>query len=343
MEKLGVMVVGPGWVAGQHLAAFAARKDTEVRVIAGNGPEDRTRARGYCEKLGLSCDYVEDYGSALRREDVDVVCLCTPNYLHYEQAAEALAARKHVLLEKPMALKLEQAKDLVALAEAAGVRTHVGHVVRYYDAVRGLWQAVRGGEIGEVYYCEAGYWHEIAPGWKTSRAKAGDALLMAGCHAVDMVCWMMGEERRVRQVFAWSVPARRRTDFEYEPTMGLLLRFDNGSLGQVGVSLESRMPYSFHLQVNGTRGAVQRNGLYSDRFPGLRAFVPLPADYPDDAEVSRHPFPAEIEEFITAVREERESSLSFARAYPVYEVAFAAERSVRLGRPVDLPLSPEDD
>ncbi|GAB4241053.1 MAG: Gfo/Idh/MocA family oxidoreductase [Acidobacteriota bacterium] len=334
MERLGVALAGPGWVAGQHLAALAARPDTEVKVVVGRDEADHVRFLRYRERFGLAAAYTTDYESAIRRGDVDAVFVCTPNFLHYEQARAALEARKHVFVEKPMALRREEVRDLVARAERAGVRTFVGHVARYYDAIRGLWRRVRDGEIGEVYYCEAGYWHEIAPGWKARRETAGNALLMAGCHALDMVWWMLGEGRPIREVFARSIPARRRRDFEYDPTMVLTLQYEDGALGQVAVSLESRMPYTFHLQVNGTEGTVRNNGWYSDRFPGLRTFVTIPADYPDDAEVSKHPFPAEIEDFVAAIRSGADGPLGFRRVAPVYELIFAAEESANLGRPV---------
>lgn len=336
MEPLGVALAGPGWVAGQHLAALAARPDTSVRVVVGSDESDHSRFLQYRDRFGLAADYTTDYESAIRRQDVDVVFVCTPNYLHYEQARVALEAHKHVFVEKPLALRREEVRELVAKAQEAGVQTCVGHVARYYDAIRGLWRRVREGEIGEVYYAEAGYWHEIAPGWKTRRSTAGNALLMAGCHALDMVCWMLGEERPIGEVFARSIPARRRHDFEYDPTMVLTLQYADGALGQVAVSLESRMPYTFHLQVNGTEGTVRNNGWYSERLPGLRSFVTIPADYPDDAEVSKHPFPAEIADFIAAIRSGAEGPLSFRRVARIYELIFAAEESARLRRPVQL-------
>lgn len=338
MSKLGVMVVGPGWVAGEHIKSYVHNPHTEIRVIAGMLPEDRVRAETYMQKFGFRCDYTDNYEKTLERQDVAIVAVCTINHLHYSQALAAVEAGKHTFVEKPLCFTLAELQRLREAAARHGVRTHVGHVARYYPAVRGLYNFVRDGGIGEVFYGECDYWHEIVGAWKVTTATGGSALLMGGCHAVDMVRWMMGEEREVKEVFAYSQPARRRRDFEYHPTISLLMRYEDGAIGRVATSLECNMPYVFHLQFNGTKGTIRNNGLFSERFPGQRRFMPIPADYPDDWDVAQHPFPTEVGYFVDCVRNNQESELSFAQAYKTYEVIFAAELSAREGRPVSLPM-----
>lgn len=336
MDKLGVLVVGPGWVAGQHIRAYLNNPWTQVRALAGVLPEDRDRARHYMQSLDFHCEYYQDYEQALLRDDIQIVAVCTINHLHFPQGLAALEAGKHVFLEKPMCFTAEQGRRLVEAAAERNLTTQVGHVVRYYPAVAGLHSLIRRGAIGEVFYCESGYWHEIKGAWKVRRETGGNALLMAGCHSVDMVRWMVGEADDVVEVSAASVPARRRTDFEYDPTMTVTMRFHSGAVGNVSVCLESNMPYVFHLQVNGTGGTVRNNGIYSHWFPGQRDFMRLPATYPDDWEVSHHPFPEEVADFVDCIRTGRESDLSFRRALATYEVMFAAEESARLRQPVKL-------
>ena len=89
MKKLGVMIVGPGWVAGQHILSFLGNNESEIRVIAGVLPEDEARARGYMEQYGFQCDFTDDYESALERDDVDIVAVCTINHLHFSQSLSA--------------------------------------------------------------------------------------------------------------------------------------------------------------------------------------------------------------------------------------------------------------
>ena len=83
---------------------------------------------------------------------------------------------------------------------------------------------------------------------------------------------------------------------------------------------------------------IRNNGIFSDQFPGLDGFVSLPSQYPDDWNVSHHPFPEEVADFVDCILGDSEPELSIPRAAKTYEVIFAAELSAREGRPVKLPL-----
>ncbi len=338
MSKLGVAIVGPGWVAGQHILSYAQNRHTDIRVIVGMLPEDEARAEAYMSRNGFECEYTRDFETALRRKDIDIVALCTINHLHYKQTLSAAEAGKHVFVEKPLCFNLNELRKLQSTVEEMGVKSQVGHVIRYYPAVVGLRNYLTSGGIGEVYYCECDYWHEIIGKWKVTVDTGGSALLMGGCHSVDMVRWLVGEEVEVEEVFAYSTRPYRRTDFEYDPNVYLMIKFRNGVIGKVGTSLECNMPYVFHIQVNGTKGTIRNNGIFSDQFPALKSFVSLPSQYPDDWDVSHHPFPEEVDDFVRCILTDKEPELSIPRAAKTYEVIFAAERSVKEGKPIKLPL-----
>ena len=107
-----------------------------------------------------------------------------------------------------------------------------------------------------------------------------------------------------------------------------LIRFEGGATGRVGVSVEAEMPYVFHLQVNGTKGAIRQKGVYSpELYPGAKDFVSLPESYPDDWNVAGHPFGAEIDDFVEAVCSGRPGQLDFAHARKTYDLLFAIERA----------------
>jgi len=302
-------------------------------------PEDRARAEQYMRQFNFKADYCENLDVALKRDDVHVASVCTINFLHYEQAVACLQAGKHVLVEKPLCFTQSQNKHLKELAERTGLKTQVGHVCRFYPAIVGLKNFVDAGHIGEVFYVESDYWHEIKGAWKGRKSTGGSALLMGGCHAVDIMRWMAGEANEVVEVSAMSQPARWRKDFEYDPTIALIARFANGTIGRCSTSLECNMPYVFHLQANGTKGAVRNNGVYSETLmPGSRDFVKLTSTYPDDWNVAHHPFPEEIRYFIDSIERGGENMLSIPKAYKTYELVFAAERSAEERRPVRIPL-----
>ena len=98
------------------------------------------------------------------------------------------------------------------------------------------------------------------------------------------------------------------------------------------------MPYVFHMQVNGTKGTVRNNGVYSEMFPNSSDFTRLSATYPDDWNVAHHPFPEEVSHLIDCIEQDTESMLSIPRAFRTYELVFAAEQSAAQGKVVTLPL-----
>jgi predicted dehydrogenase len=340
MKKLGAMIIGPGWVAEEHIKGYTKDPRTEVRAIVGFIDKDRAQAQHYIEKYKLgACEYTEDLDSALTRKDIDVASVTTINSMHHPNAMAAIKAGKHVVVEKPLCHSLEQLAELVKAVKSKRVYSHVGHVARFYPAVVGLKNFVDSGAIGKVYYAESDYWHDIKGEWKVKTKTGGSALCMGGCHSVDMVRWMVGEKHKVVEVVAFSEKATWRKDFEYDPTISLMMKFDNGAIGRVSTSLECNMPYVFHIQVNGTDGTVRNNGMYSPKmYPGTGDFMSIPATYPDDWNVAHHPFPEEIAYFIDTIEKGEKGMLAIENAAKTYEVIFAAEKSAREGKVVKLPL-----
>jgi len=332
--SIGTLVVAPGWVAGEHIRAFTENPHTHVAAIVAFRDSQTERAQAYCKKFGFKCRITDNYADALKMEEVEIVTVCSINSLHYEHALAALEAKKHVLVEKPLGLSPEQVSTLCATAGKMGVLTMVGHIVRYYPAIVSIKNLIDRGELGEIFHVEADYWHQVSSGWKSSSQTAGGAMAMGGIHALDLVRYLIGENRNAQSVSAcWSGPFRRM-DFDYKPNVSALIRFEGGATGRVGVSVEAEMPYVFHLQVNGTKGTIRQKGVYAPQlYPGKNEFVDLPGNYPDDWNVACHPFSEEIDDFIQAVRTGEPCMLDFRHARATYDLLFAIERSARENAP----------
>jgi predicted dehydrogenase len=337
-EKMGVSVIGAGWVAGEHIKAYRANPDTELRAICDvdlDAAKNRAAELG-CGDVALTADFREAVG----RDDVQIVSVCTPNHLHYEQGMAALEAGKHVFIEKPLATCWAHCTQLRDAAARRGLITGVGFVARWYTAVAGMKKMRDAGAIGDVTYVEADYFHEIAPGWKSTAETAGRSpLTMAGCHAVDMVRWIKGLDVPVASVYALSTPAGWRKDFTYEPNMALLLRFADGTAGKVASSLESNMPYVFNIFAQGTGGALRNGTVYSQGLQVAKAFMRIPGVYADDPDVQHHPFDEMLGCFVDCIGEGAEPQISFADACKTFEIVFAAEQSAATGQAVPLPLA----
>ena len=192
---------------------------------------------------------------------------------------------------------------------------------------------------------------ERRPGARQQAAQVVAVLLDDGLHIVARATLEQAEalaelgfdiQRLDDTPMVLGAPARLAAEAmaaEYDPTIALICKFDNGAIGRVSTSLECNMPYVFHLQVNGSKGCIRNNGIYSTSvFPGATGFMSIPATYPDDWNVSHHPFPEEVAYFIDCVAGDVESHVSIRRASKTYELTFAAELAAAEGRVVKLPV-----
>jgi predicted dehydrogenase len=335
-KTLGVLIVGTGWAANEHISAYNANPYTEIRGLCNIHPKKAETAKA---RFGLDCPVSNEYRTLLASDDIDIVSICTPHNAHFEQAKDALIAGKNVLVEKPLCLSFEQARILKKLTLETRLKTGVGFVARWYSAIKSLKKMVDTGAIGEPFYIESDYWHEVASGWKSAAETAGSSLLTGGVHAVDMMRYFQTSNVEAEEVFAYALSPRRRFDFTYDPTMAMIIRFSNGSIGKIGCSLELTMPYVFHLQVLGTTGAIRGPRIYSEALLGEQAFMRVPGVYPDNPDVGHHPFDEEIDHFIDSIINDFEPMISILDAYKTHEIVFAAEHSAKTGKPVRLPLS----
>src|SRR5919199_3222000 len=131
MQKINVGVVGTGFIGPAHIEALRRLPNTNVAALCEVTPE---LARQKADQLGIERSYTFD--ELLKQDDIQVVHICTPNFLHYEQSKAALLAGKHVVCEKPLAKDLHEAKELVELAAQTGLVNAVHFNLRYYPLVR---------------------------------------------------------------------------------------------------------------------------------------------------------------------------------------------------------------
>ncbi|MGH2368320.1 MAG: Gfo/Idh/MocA family protein, partial [Chloroflexota bacterium] len=150
-DKLGVAVHGAGWVSGEHIKAFARHPHCEVRVVSSRR-ESSARAR--LQEAGVDAEVDTDYGRVLQRPDVDVVAVCTPSDLHPAETIAAAAAGKHVLIEKPVALNVEDLRRMQAAVQRAGVKTVVSFVLRWNPLLETVKALIDDGALGDLFLAE---------------------------------------------------------------------------------------------------------------------------------------------------------------------------------------------
>jgi predicted dehydrogenase len=147
-EVLNVGIIGCGYWGPNLIRNFVQLSESDVVRVADL---DETRLN-HMRSLYPKIETTKDYREIIDDPDIDIVAVATPVHTHYRLAKEALAAHKHVLVEKPVAASVSEAEDLVTRAEGNGYRLMVGHTFLYTSAVAKMKEIINSGELGEIYY-----------------------------------------------------------------------------------------------------------------------------------------------------------------------------------------------
>jgi phthalate 4,5-cis-dihydrodiol dehydrogenase len=200
MDELGIAIFGAGRAGHGH--ARAIDQTDGARLIAVFDA-DRERADGFAETHG--CQAYTDSDELLKRNDIDLVMVALPNFLHERATVEAASAGKHIFLEKPMADTLEECDRVLAAVRRAGVHLLVAHSQRYFASTIRAKEILQNGEIGQpVFATDTWYKNfgvEMRLPWFLDRATGGGMWLMNGAHMIDRTCWVLDTE--VESVRAW--------------------------------------------------------------------------------------------------------------------------------------------
>jgi predicted dehydrogenase len=268
-------VVGTGFIGVVHVEALR-RIGVEVTGVVGSSPE---RAR---EKAGLPEPY-ESFEAMLDDDRVQVVHLTTPNHLHHPQVKAVLAAGKHVVCEKPLALTSAESSELLRLAEESGLVHCTNYNIRFYPLLHEARQRVLDGEVGRVWNVHGTYiqdWlHQSTDwNWRLDPELGGSLRAVAdiGTHWLDLTSWIAN--RRVAAVFAdlYTVHEVRhvptgpvetyadageveRVDrpMSTEDIAHVLLRYEDGTRGQVTISqVSAGRKNHLSFELDGSEGAL---------------------------------------------------------------------------------------
>ena len=336
-EKVRVAIHGAGWVAGAHVVAWMKNPHVEVVSVSD---VDLARAKQFAERNNLSCLVRDRYDEVLADGGIDVIDITGPSHVHAQQAIAAAEAGKHVLVEKPMALTMDENRALRDAVARARVKSITSFVCRFNEQVMTLKSLIQSGAIGDLFYAEVDYWHGITPShhaWQlhSRRKTGGSAMLLAGCHAIDTLRWLVGDE--VEQVTAYS--NNRKGLFEYDANVVAVFKFLGGTIAKASVLFDCEMPYAMNVDVAGAAGTLRDNRIYSRKlFPGQTGWTTIPTVMLDSSDVMHHGFAREIDCFIECIQEDREPHCNVTDAYRTHELCFAIDRSIELGGPVNLPL-----
>jgi predicted dehydrogenase len=189
-ERIRIGVIGAGAIAQlAHLPVLAKMRGAELVAVCDN---DRPKARALADRFGVP-DTFTDIEDLLELDQLDAVVVATPNHLHEPHALAALAAKVHVLCERPLALNPRGVERVLAAAQRAGKMVLVANNHRFRTDVQGLDRFVRGGELGKLTGIRCGDYRmpHSTEGWRLRRAESGGgAFLDLGLPLLDLALWL---------------------------------------------------------------------------------------------------------------------------------------------------------
>jgi UDP-N-acetyl-2-amino-2-deoxyglucuronate dehydrogenase len=344
-----VAIVGTGGIASSHAKALLAFKERcTIAALVDIVPR---KAKDFGKSHDLSARDYLSHAEALKREDLDLVCICTPPFCHSEIAADCLRAGKHVILEKPMAASLEECDRLVELARMSGRVFSPVAQNRFRTPVVRLKKILESGLIGKVVHAQVdSHWwrgHSYYDLWwrGTWEKEGGGCTLNHAVHHIDMLLWMKGMPDTVTAVMANT----SHDNAEVEDLSITILKYADGSLAQITSSvvhhgeeqqlifqgMDARISAPFRVAAS----LSKENG-FPDRNPELEKRIEAFHDGIPEVRFEAHT--GQIDDVLTAIETGSRPLIQVEDGRNTLQLISAIYASASTGRPVALPLKPGD-
>ncbi|CAA7599636.1 Oxidoreductase family, NAD-binding Rossmann fold [Acididesulfobacillus acetoxydans] len=342
IKALRFAIIGCGRIAPKHAESIAALPEAELAAVCDIIPE---KARAFADKYGGK-PYT-DYLTMLREADIDVVTVATPSDLHARIGIAAAQAGKHVMVEKPMAMTLKSADELITACKEAGVKLAVIHQNRFNKSVKTMRRALEEGRFGQLTHGQATIrwnrndeYYAQAP-WRGTKLRDGGVLMNQSIHNIDLLQWTFGP---VESVFGYT--ATRLRKIEMEDVAGAVIKFKNGAIGLIEAA-STIYPRNIEetLNVFGETGSVIIGGIAVNRietweFPGgekekEELFASQESDPPTVYGFGHREI---IQDMIRAVKEGGTPAVPGEEGRKALEIILAIYQCQETGQPVIFPL-----
>jgi predicted dehydrogenase len=358
---IGVGIIGSGQIAlANHLPGFAICPDTKVAALCDSNPAVLQKAGA---QTGISAAYT-DYRQLIARDDVNAVLIATPNFLHAPIALAAIAAGKHVMCEKPIAMNLGEAMQMYHAAEKADVRHMTAFTYRFVPAMRYMEHLVHSGDIGTPFHFRAQRfqdWGARNLGWRQIKKLAGTGELgdMLS-HRIDYGHLLIGPIRRLVADLRRFIEDRTGSPSDLDDWVAILADFENDVTGVLESTKLATGRGEGHrgqdvCEVNGSQGSI----VYTTQRPlelriGKKGDADLQTVHVPESFLVHPGSPRDPRsgdplatfrydqdfEFIDAIRQQRPCRPSFLDGAKAQAVMDAAVESAEGRRWVDVPKLP---
>jgi predicted dehydrogenase len=339
-QGIGVGIVGLGIISKAHLRGYReAEKDAKVVAVCDT---NETAAADVAKAVGAKA-YTQ-YNDLLADSRVRIVDVTLPHNLHYQVAKEAIQARKHVIVEKPMAAKATESRELIQLAKDFGVRFTVAENTPFVSAYREVEKLVRNGAIGEprlirtlIYGSEVERLRNTS-NWKGRTAgSCGGVIIDAGPHSFFLLKWLFGE---IATVQASSNKLVKESQVEDHAVV--TGRMKNGAIFSTEYTFTAEIPWGERLEIYGSEGSIIVDQICNPpaiHFQGKTDSTgkPIEAVHYDPSGWKLKSIANGIRDFVEGLRDSRPPRVDPSDGHYVIVVAEKAYQSIaKHGQPVTI-------
>lgn len=337
---IGVAVIGTGMVANVHVSAL---KEITTANLCGVWGRTEASAQAFASSHGIVC--YRSYAEVLADPSVDVVINCLPPGNHAEYSIAAAAAKKHVVVEKPIEISVKRANALIEACRSNGVTLSVIFQNRYTPAACKIKQALEAGVLGKLLLGDAYIkWYRSpeyykANAWRGTLAiEGGGALINQAIHSIDLLQWLMGGVKRVTGMVRTTTHSIEAED------LGIaMVEFANGALGVIEGSTAILPSYKERIELHGQKGSIILEGgnIREWKVEGMNEadFVqPEKISYgvTNSPAISHVNHKAQLEEIIGAIEQGREPLVNGEAGLKALEIILAVYRSSKTRESIEL-------
>lgn len=337
-EKYGFGIVGCGLISKWHANAVSL---IEEAYLVGACDVKFESAERFAKEN--ECIAFESYEKMLECGDVDIVCICTPSGLHAPMAVMAANAKKHFVVEKPMAITKEQLDDVISACEENKVKGAVISQLRFTESIKYVKKAIEKGELGDIiigdvymkYYRSPEYY--ASADWRgTWEMDGGGALMNQGIHGIDVLQYLVGP---VKSVFGICKTLAR--DIDVEDTANVIVEYENGAIGTIQGTTSVNPGYPRVISISGTKGTIEltedvitRWDVEGDEGKNVSRPKGDTTSYKDPAGFALDTHRMQIKDLIDAVKNDRRPLVDVYEGRKPVDIILGAYQSGRTKKPV---------
>ncbi len=348
MDKVGVGIIGSGFVSEIHAEAF--QEVPEAQIVAACG-KDSEGVGQFARRWNIPF-HTTDYRRVLERKDVDMVVVGIPNDLHREVVVAAAEAGKHVVVEKPLAHTLQDGRDMVAACRAHRVKLMYAETLCFSPKYARARRLVEEGAIGKLYMIKQGEKHSgpHADWFYDIQRAGGGAIMDMGCHGIEWARWMYGKPRVKSVVAHCQHVFHHRT--RGEDNSVIILEFDDGGIAVIEDCWVKHGGMDDRIELFGTGGAVYCDLLHGSSMEtysldGYGYAVEKSGDtkgwtFTVFEEAHIYGFPHEMRHFTQCVLNDQAPRETGEDGVATLEIIYAAYESAGTGRRLNWPYEPRD-